>query len=255
MIYQMDVIEPHLLLWPFPELDARPNPAMEPLSAAPDSPRHGADEVEQGGGSDAAASIGELAEEPIAKGYAEGWQRGLAEGREKGYAAGIEAATAAAEQAVATQARQLAAIVARLGAPIAALERPVEEAVAALAIEVARCVIGGETSRSREYLVRLIGEAVGKVPIEMGPVKVVVHPADLELIRALAPDIEDSGAALVGDDTIEPGDCLVVADGHAAPVKDLRWRPRTGEGMSQVDLSLAARWRNVMRLLFEGEEK
>jgi len=89
----------------------------------------------------------------------------------------------------------------------------------------------------------------------MGALKVVLNPADLELVRALAPEIENDSAALVSDDAVEPGDCLVVADGQGAPIKDMRWRPRAGEGMSQVDLSLATRWRAVMLALFEGEEK
>ena len=199
--------------------------------------------------------MSETVQEEIAKGYSEGWQRGLAEGREKGYAEGLDEGTKAAEQALASQAERLGAIIARLGAPLPALERPVEEAIAALALEVARCVIGSETSRSREYLVRLIREAVAKVPIEMGALKVVLNPVDLELVRALAPEIENDSAALVGDDAVEPGDCLVVADGQGAPIKDMRWRPRAGEGMSQVDLSLATRWRAVMLALFEGEEK
>jgi flagellar assembly protein FliH len=166
---------------------------------------------------------------------------------------GVAAGTEAAEAAHAAQAQRLAGIIARLTAPLPELERTVEEAVAALALEVARCVIGSETSHSREYLVRLIREAVAKVPIEMGALKVVLNPIDLELIRALAPEIENRSVAFVGDDAVEPGDCRVVADGQDASIKDMRWRPRSGEGISQVDLSLATRWRAVMLALFEGE--
>jgi flagellar assembly protein FliH len=243
-----------LLLWQFPELETQPK-AVEVPSVA-QSEYDGCSEVEIE--PDSASNeqlIREMIREQIANGYAEGLQRGLAEGREKGHAAGLAAGTKAAEQALAAQALGLAAILTRLDAPITALERPVEEAVVALALEVARCVIGGETSRTREYLVRLIREAVAKVPIEMGALKVMLNPADLERIRALAPDIENGSASLVGDDTIEPGDCQVVADGQGIPIKDMRWRPRAGAGISQVDLSLATRWRAVMLSLFEGEEK
>jgi flagellar assembly protein FliH len=179
----------------------------------------------------------------------------LTEGKKTGYAEGRQAGAKASETALAAQAQRLAAIVARLEAPISALEGPVEEAVAALALEVARCVIGSETSRSREYLVRLIREAVAKVPIEMGALKVVLNPADLEIIRALAPEIENGNATLVEDNSVAPGDCLVVSDNQSASIKDMRWRPRSAEGMSQVDLSLATRWRAVMLALFEGEDK
>jgi flagellar assembly protein FliH len=247
--------DPPLLLWQFPELEDALRPITMPSTSDGDIVSEICPTAEQDHVGLNEPSIAEIAQEQMARGYAEGWQRGLAEGREKGYAEGTDAGTKAAEMALAVQAQRLAAIVARLDAPIPALDRPVEEAVAALAIEVARCVIGSETSRSREYLVRLIREAVAKVPIEMGILKVVLNPADLELIRALAPEIENGGASLVGDDAIEPGDCLVVADGQGGPVKDMRWRPRTGEGMSQVDLSLATRWRAVMLALFEGEDR
>ena len=93
------------------------------------------------------------------------------------------------------------------------------------------------------------------MPIEMGALKVVLNPADLEIIRALAPAIENGNVFLVGDNSVAPGDCLVVTDSQSAPIKDMRWRPRSGEGMSQVDLSLATRWRAVMLALFEGEDK
>jgi len=199
--------------------------------------------------------ITELVQAQLAKGYDEGWLRGLADGKEEGYAEGMRAGAKTAETALAVEAQRLAAIVARLEAPISALEGPVEEAVAALALEVARCVIGSETSRSREYLVRLIREAVAKVPIEMGTLKVVLNPADLEIIRALAPTIENGNVFLVEDNSVTLGDCLVVTDSQSAPIKDMRWRPRSGEGMSQVDLSLATRWRAVMLALFEGEDK
>jgi hypothetical protein len=124
----------------------------------------------------------------------------------------------------------------------------------ALALEVARHVIGSEVSQSRDYLVRLIREAIAKVPIEMGAPSVLLNPTDLGVIGALAPEIEDAGIALVSDESIEPGGCVVIANGDDLPVKDRRWHPRAGEGVSQVNLTLASRWRSVMLTLFDGEE-
>jgi flagellar assembly protein FliH len=244
-----------VLRWPIPELEAAPQPLPEPASEA--DPDDDPDDI----GAPLAAQedeageppIDEIIERHIASGYAAGWERGHAEGREAGYAAGIAAGTEAAEATHAEEIRRLAAITAKLGAPIAALDAAVEEAVAALALEVAREVIGSETSRSRVYLVHLIRQAVAKVPVELGSVKIVLNPADLELIRGSAPEIEGENASLIGDDGIEPGDCLVVADGQNAAIKDMRWRPRAGD--AQADLSLATRWRAVMRALFEEEDK
>jgi flagellar assembly protein FliH len=244
-----------VLRWPIPELDAGsqplPAPTGEPDSdedlddiCTPLAPQE--DEVGE-------PPVDEMVQPHIASGYAEGWERGYAEGREQGYAAGIAAGTEAAQAVLAQELLRLAAITAKLGAPTVALDAAVEEAVAALALEVAREVIGSETSRSRDYLVHLIRQAVAKVPVEMGSVKIVLNPADLELIRRSAPEIEGESASLIGDDGIEPGDCLVVADGQNTAVKDMRWRPRAGD--AQADLSLATRWRAVMRTLFEEEDK
>jgi flagellar assembly protein FliH len=190
-----------------------------------------------------------------AAGHAEGLALGLEEGRELGYAAAFAEGAKAGEASLAAPAQQLAAIVARLGAPIAVLDQPVEEAIAALALEVARCVIGAEVRHSREFLVRLVREAIAKVPLEMGAPRVLLNPADLELIRRLVPEIEAGNATLVEDESIEAGGCLVVADGDEPQLKDRRWNPRATDGVSQVNLTLSARWRAVMLTLFEGEDE
>ena len=243
-----------LALWQIPELTAQsarsPLPSVSAAAGqAHESPDPAPPATRQAGGG---APV-EPTAEPSDQGYVEGWERGLSQGREAGYAEGIAAATEAAQAAVQDQVRRLEALVTRLNAPIASLDAAVEEAVAALALEIARCVIGSETSRSRDYLVRLIREAVAKVPIELGALKIVLNPVDQNPIRELAPELENGNTVLIGDEEIAPGDCRVIADGHGAPLKDMRWRPRVGT--AQVDLSLATRWRAVMHALFEGEDK
>jgi flagellar assembly protein FliH len=190
----------------------------------------------------------------LARGHEEGLELGLAEGREKGYAAGFADGVNAGEASLVAQVERLTGIVARLGEPIAALEQPVEEAIAALALEVARCVISDEIRHSREFLGRLVREAIAKVPLEMGAPRVLLNPADLEIVRRLVPEIDAGNATLVEDDTIERGGCLVIADGDEQPVKDRRWNARSTEGLSQVNLTLSSRWRAVMLTLFDGED-
>ena len=232
--------------WQYPLLDGdgRPSGPPEPQPArSPASPS----------GPDLEA-LARTAAERAEAAYAEAAERGLAEGREKGYAAGLEAVKPL-EQRLLEQVERLNGILGRFDAPIAVLQRPVEEAVAALALEIARCVIGAEVSRSHAYLVRLIREAIARVPIEMGAPKILLNPADLDLVRELAPDIDVSRVALVAEESVEPGGCLVIADGDDTPIVDRRWHPRAGEGMSQVDLTLASRWRGVILSLFDGEDE
>jgi flagellar assembly protein FliH len=220
--------------------DALP-PSPEPADENPPSP-------------DAAALVAETLAEELAKAHEEGVRRGVEEGREQGYAVGFAEGAKAGEAQMQEAVNRMTEIVSRLSMPVAALEQPVEEAVAALALEVARCVIGDEVKRSREFLVRLVREAIAKVPLEMGAPRVLLNPADLELVRRLAPEIDDGNAALVGDETIEAGGALVVADGEERQIKDRRWNPRNADGVSQVNLTLSSRWRAVMLTLFDGED-
>jgi len=190
----------------------------------------------------------------IVKAHAEGLARGYEEGRDKGYSVGHAEGVAAGEASLAEAAGRLAELIGCLGGPLTAVEQPVEEAVVALALEIARCVIGNEVKRSHEFLVRLVREAIAKVPLEMGSPRVLLNPADLELIRKLVPEAETGHASLVADDTVEAGGCLVIADGETRSNKDRRWNPRASEGVSQVNLTLSSRWRAVMLTLFDGED-
>ena len=226
--------------------------AAAPFVAAALPPPASADEAPPS--PDAAAPPAAALAAALAEGREEGLQRGLAEGREQGYAAGFAEGAKAGEAKMLEAVKRMAEIIGKLGAPVTALEQPVEEAVAALALEIARCVIGDEVRRSREFLVRLVREAIAKVPLEMGVPRVLLNPADLDLVRRLAPEIDDGNALLVGDETIEAGGALVVADGEERQIKDRRWNPRNAAGVSQVNLTLSSRWRAVMLTLFDGED-
>jgi len=249
MSARLDLAGATVLPFQFPSLrEEAPAPPVSDSSPPPEP----ADEVPPS--PNAAVLAAEAIAAELAKAHEEGLQRGLAEGREQGYAAGFAEGAKAGEAKMLEGARRMAEIIGKLGLPVAALEQPVEEAVAALALEVARCVIGDEVKRSREFLVRLVREAIAKVPLEMGAPRVLLNPGDLELVRRLAPEIDDGNAMLVGDETIEAGGALVVADGEERQIKDRRWNPRNADGISQVNLTLSSRWRAVMLTLFDGED-
>jgi flagellar assembly protein FliH len=263
-----------LVRWQIPELDPRREPAMAPPApAAPDGepPAATAPAAAFAAEPDSAppdprptAAIEDAIAAARAAGYAEGLARGRAEGDEQGYAAGHAAGVAAAQaaaadaaaaqQALAQEARRLAEIALHLAAPIPALEWAVEEALVGLALELARWVIGAEVSRSHEHLVGLIREALAQAPFQVDGVEIILNPADIELVRTRAPEIETAGAAvLVADAAIEAGGAHVVVSSGERRTNDRRWHPRSADGAPQVDLSLAERWRNAMLTLFDGE--
>lgn len=202
---------------------------------------------------EAAAQAARALEAELARAHEEGWRRGLEEGREHGYAVGFAEGAKAGEAKMLEAVKRMAEIIGKLGMPVAALEQTVEDAIVALALEIARCVIGDNVKYSHDFLVRLVREAIAKVPLEMGAPRVLLNPADLDLIQRLVPEVDDGHAALVGDETIEPGGALIVADGEERQIKDRRWNPRTADGVSEVNLTLSSRWRSVMLTLFDGE--
>ena len=171
---------------------------------------------------EAAAQAARALEAELARAREEGLQRGLEEGREHGYAVGFAEGAKAGEAKMLEAVKGMAAIIGKLGMPVAALEQPVEEAIVALALEVARCVIGDNVKHSHDFLVRLVREAIAKVPLEMGAPRVLLNPVDLDLIQRLVPEVDDGHAVLLGDETIEPGGALIVADGEERQIKDRR---------------------------------
>jgi flagellar assembly protein FliH len=195
------------------------------------------------------------APQPVEPTHADGFASGLEEGRQQGYADGFRAGRDAAVAQAAEQVQRLQSIVRGLGEPMRSLERPAEEAVIAFALEVARWVIGAEVSRSRDYLVRLIREAVARVPIDIGVPSIVLNSDDCELIRLLAPDLERDGIVLIPDEAMEPGGCRIIAGSDdGLHLKDRRWHPRALQGTCEVDLTLASRWRDAMFAMFDGED-
>jgi flagellar assembly protein FliH len=240
-----------VLPFQFPALNGRDAPEEALLPPATENPVDTAIDAAIAEAEERAARI----DAEIAAARDEGLRRGVEEGRQQGYAAGYIEGVRAGEARMTEALKQMAAIIGKLGMPIAVFEQPVEEAVAALALEVARCVIGDEVKRSHGFLVRLVREAIAKVPLDMGAPRVLLNPSDLDLVRKYAPDIEAGNAVLVADDTVEAGGALVVADGADRQIKDRRWSPRTADGVSQVDLTLSSRWRQVMLGLFDGEEE
>lgn len=250
MSARLDLVGATVRPFQFPTLGGEPAMADEAVVLAPPIDDGSAARAAEIAAAEAATRV--AAE--LAAAREEGLRLGLEEGREQGYAAGFAEGARAGEARMVDAVKRMAAIMATLGAPLAALEQPVEEAVAALALEVARCVIGDEVKRSREFLVKLVREAVAKVPLDMGAPRVLLNPADLDLVRSLAPEIDDGNAVLVGDEQVEPGGALVVADGEDRQIKDRRWNPRSTDGASQVNLTLSSRWRAVMLTLFDGED-
>jgi len=198
----------------------------------------------------AAAAVEALRAEKAAEGYAAGLARGVEEGRAQGRSEGYEAGRQAAEADAAAAVARIAKVFDALGGEIKKLDDAVEDAIVALALEIARRVIGAEVARSHEALAGLIRQVLAEIPIDTGTPHVLLHPDDVAALQTHLPDIGNGKVQLVPDDTIEPGGCRILADGidHATR-PDRRWIERSN--LFEGDLTLAARWRAAMLAMFD----
>ena len=182
--------------------------------------------------------------------------RAEAEGRAQGYQLGHAEGLAAGRVQAAREANELRALLTSLAASLHRLDQATEESLTALALEIARQVLRHEIRTHPEQILVALRQALGAFPLRGGTPWVRLHPEDVALVRALAPEIEAAGVSLLADDTLERGDLILAADSEEKWARpDRRWRGRGHpEGETRLDLRLEERWRQVIAQLFEGTE-
>ncbi|WP_079415100.1 flagellar assembly protein FliH [Thiomonas intermedia] len=187
-----------------------------------------------------------------AQGRQEGRQTGHDEGHQEGYAAGHAEGLAAGRSQAQQERETLQALVTRLTRPVAALDTEAETALVALALELARQVVLHELQTQPEALLPIVRKALAAFPAQAGAPMLRLHPHDLEVLRTVAPDLEAHGVGLAGDEALQRGDVIVASAGSGlAAVPDRRWRVRNRDAVSELDLRVEERWRQIMARLFE----
>lgn len=153
----------------------------------------------------------------------DGYKKGLEDGQEAGRAAGYEAGRAEARQ----EAERLAAVAAQLDQALADMEPKVADELLALAVELARAVVRQEIGARPETLLQVVREALGQLPHQH--VAIFLHPDDASLLRSyLGDQLSHAGHRIHEDFKLKRGDCILEAGG------------------SQVDATVAMRWRRVL---------
>lgn len=153
--------------------------------------------------------------------------------REEGYAAGYQEGRAQAAQ----EAQRLRTLLENLGGALGKLDQNVAEALLALALDIARRMLGQALKLRPELVLPVIQEAVRCLPQFDQTVRLVLHPQDAMLVRAhLAEHPPASGWLIVEDAQLACGGCRV----------------ETASG--EVDATLQNRWRRVLAALGSTEE-
>jgi len=152
--------------------------------------------------------------------HAEGLATGLAEGRAR-----------AAERVA-----QLDALAASFAREIRACEAKIADDLLTLALELARQMVRETLAVRRDLIVPLVREALHQMPMFSTGARLVLNPADAELVRAgLGDSLNQLGSRIVEDKSIERGGCRIESTA------------------THVDATLATRWERILAAL--GRER
>lgn len=110
-------------------------------------------------------------------------QEGFAEGREAGYREGREQGIADGAGEMQAQADALRAAIRALAQPLAELDDDLEEALAHGVVAIAHNVIGQELRARPEMIRDIVRRVVGALAEGRGPLRLHLHPEDLELLQ------------------------------------------------------------------------
>lgn len=166
----------------------------------------------------AAPVAGELDQEAVARICAEA----RLDGHREGYAAGRDDAR--------REAARLARAADELERALAEFDQQVADELLALAVEIARQIVRGEVSARPNTILTVVHEALAQLPHQHATI--FLHPDDASLVRSFAGDaLAHAGHRILDEPRLKPGDCVLES------------------GSSQVDATLATRWRRVIESL------
>lgn len=148
---------------------------------------------------------------------------GFRKGKEDGYEAGFKEGQAKAL----AEAQRFTQVAAKLERGLGELEATVADDLLALATEIAREVIRQEIAARPETLLAVVREALSQLPHQHAAI--YLHPDDASLLRSYMGDqLTHAGHRIHEDFKLARGDCILEAGG------------------TQVDASVAMRWRRVL---------
>lgn len=146
--------------------------------------------------------------------------------RDEGYKAGYEEGQAAARQ----EAQRLGDAAAKLEQGLAELEQTTADELLQLALELARQVVRRAITAQPDAILDVVRDALAQLPHQNAAI--FLNPEDAALVRSyLGETLAHTGHRVHEDPKLKRGDCVLEAGG------------------SQVDGTVAMRWRRVLESL------
>lgn len=171
--------------------------------------------------------------EEVERIYAEAQESGYSAGHASGHAAGYEEGISQARD----EAAQINALLANLQHALQGFDQNVADQLLTLSIEIASQVLRQSLRIKPELLLPIVREAVAALPPYHGHPALFVHPDDAALVRThLGEQLSHNNWRIIEDSRIETGGCRVEV------------------GASEVDATLATRWRRVIESIGVSQE-
>lgn len=143
----------------------------------------------------------------------EGYQAGYAEGAQK----------------VRDEAQRLAEMIGALDRELQQVDQQVAQNLLDLSMEMARQMLQQALKTKPELLLGIVNEAISELPHFNQHAHLILHPADAELVRSqMGEQLIHAGWKILEDAQLERGGC------------------RVETAHSQIDASLATRWKRVV---------
>lgn len=125
--------------------------------------------------------------------------------RQEGYQRGLEEGRAEAQREREHKAAQLAQLFDALARPLDDVDSEVERDLAALAVRIARQVVGNAVTRQPEALVPLVRELIAMMPASTRTLSIRLHPADAALLHEALGDNDERGWRIDEDASVGRG--------------------------------------------------
>lgn len=162
----------------------------------------------------------------------EAQQAGASAGHAEGYSAGQEQGYADGQAVAAQEAAALRKLSLALPSALRQADREVADALLALALDIARQIVGQALAAEPELILVTVRELLQTEPALSGTPRLLLHPDDMVLVQQyLNDDLQTAGWLLRADPSLTRGDCRVHAN--------------SGE----LDATLATRWQRVTAAL------
>ena len=159
------------------------------------------------------------------------------DGHDQGHAAGYADGLAIGRAEAATELAHIQAIALEFGAALAAADETIAAEVLDLALHLAKSMLRQALEIKPELLIPVVREAIGYLPVLQQPAVLMLHPADVALVReAIGEELDKGGWRVVQDATLARGGCKV------------------DTATNQIDAQLATRWERLSHALGKHSE-